>query len=369
MKKREIGSSFYLSSAELSAPALVSAEKPTPPAESADERFLSSGRQAIRFCLRDLQQDPGRQKERRVALLPEFTCASVIQPFLQENYELCFYPVQRNLQVSWAGINRLSEQYRASVVLFHPYFGFDTMCRDEALRPGIKYIYDATQSFYSAIGYSQADYEIASIRKWGPFLDGACCRKLKGRFFPQEILPQDTEMLTVQEQAFRLKAEYISTGQGNKAGFLELFGRASDLLKRREQIHAMSDLAQNYYFSFDDTALKEQRRSNYEELLSFPQWSEIGQVVFPGLSATQVPLYFPFFVSKGRRKLLQSFLIREDIYAPVIWPLPDFLKKAGVSTDSQWLYEHMLVLPVDQRYRTADMLRIKAVLSNYLKQV
>lgn len=368
MKKREIGSNFYLSTAELSALAVITANKLTPSAKIADERFLSSGRQAIRFCLRDLQQDPEREEGRKVAILPELTCASVIQPFQQENYELYFYPLQQNLKVSFAEINRLSEQYRATVVLFHPYFGFDTMVQDEVLRSDVKYIYDATHSFYSCIDYPQVDYQIASIRKWGAFLDGGYCSKLKSGFYPQDIRSQDTEMLAVQEEAYRLKAEYISAGQGDKARFLELYRQASDMLKTREEIHEMSVLAQNYYFSFDETAMKEQRRSNYEELLSFPGWADIGEVVFPDLSATQVPLYFPFFVRDEQRDLLQSFLIKEDIYAPVIWPLPSFLNTLGVSAASQWIYDHMLVLPIDQRYRATDMIRIKAALSNFLNQ-
>lgn len=366
MEKREIGSNFYLSSDELTGLAAFLVERLVTAADAADVRYLSSGRQGIRFCLKDLQQDPKWQHKPKIALLPEYTCTSVIQPFLQENYQLHFYPLQRNLEVSFNQINRLSEKQQASVVLFHPYFGFDTMRTDEKRRSGVKYIYDATQSFYSGIDYGQADYVVASIRKWGAFPDGAYCAKTKGKFFPQEILPEDKEMLTVLREAYQLKSAYIASGQGNKVKFLELYRQASALLASRDEIHEMSELAQKYYFSFDAETMKKQRRDNYQDLLSFPRWPEIGDPIFPSLSQTDVPLYFPFFVRDGRRNQLQSFLIKEDIYAPVVWPLPDYHKFTGISDETSWIYRHILVLPIDQRYSKQNMNRIKKVLWRFV---
>ena len=366
MEKREIGSNFHFSSDELTGLAAFPVEKLVSAEHATDVRYLSSGRQGIRFCLRDLQQDPKWQHKPKIALLPEYTCTSVIQPFLQENYQLHFYPLQRNLEVSFNQINRLSEKQQASVVLFHPYFGFDTMRTDEKRRSGVKYIYDATQSFYSGIDYGQADYVVASIRKWGAFPDGAYCAKTKGKFFPQEILPEDKEMLTVLREAYQLKSAYIASGQGNKVKFLELYRQASALLASRDEIHEMSELAQKYYFSFDAETMKKQRRDNYQDLLSFPRWPEIGDPIFPSLSQTDVPLYFPFFVRDGRRNQLQSFLIKEDIYAPVVWPLPDYHKFTGISDETSWIYRHILVLPIDQRYSKQNMNRIKKVLWRFV---
>lgn len=364
---REIGSKFYLSSAEMESLSDYDAKKTIPQPASGDTRYLSSGRQAIRFCLLDLQQDPDMDQEHRVALLPEFTCNSVIHAFLLENYRIHFYPIQMNLQTPCSEINRLSESYNASVVLLHPYFGFDTLPMDESFRSGVKYIFDDTQSFCSKIYYPQIDYLMASIRKWGPFLDGAVCTKVNGKFFPQKILPQNTKMLDLMQKAYRLKAEYIELGQGNKAEFNQIYKEAYFLLESEMQVHEMSDPAQKYFASYDFDLMKQVRRDNYLDLLSFPAWQDIGEIIFPNLSENNTPLYFPFYVKEGKRDDLQSYLINESIYAPVIWPLPDFHNPDKLSRETRRIYEQILVLPVDQRYTKEDMSRIKQTLESYIR--
>ncbi|NLC40720.1 MAG: hypothetical protein GX763_07370 [Clostridiaceae bacterium] len=363
---REIGSKFYLSSAEMESLSNYPAGKSSPNTAAGDMRYLSSGRQAIRFCLIDLQQDPTVNQEHRVALLPEFTCNSVIHAFLLEDYRIHFYPSQKNLQTPCSEINRLSESYNAGVVLLHPYFGFDTLVMDESLRSDVKYIFDDTQSFCSKIDYPRIDYVMASIRKWGPFPDGAVCTKTKGKFFPQEILPQNKRMLELMQEAYRLKADYIESGLGSKDEFNLLYKEAYYLLENEMQVHEMSDLSQKFYFSYDFDLMKKQRRNNYLDLLSFPCWQEIGEAIFPDLPEGRTPLYFPFYVQEGKRDELQSYLIKENIYAPVIWPVPDLHNQKQLSEQTGWIYEQILVLPIDQRYTEEDMTRIKRTLEAYI---
>ncbi|NLV98712.1 MAG: hypothetical protein GX034_02840 [Clostridiaceae bacterium] len=363
---REIGSKFYLSSAEMESLSDYHVKSPGLKRDIGDIHYLSSGRQAIRFCLIDMQQDPDIDQEHRVALLPEFTCNSVIHAFLLENYQIHFYPLKKNLQTSCSEINLLSQAHKASVVMLHPYFGFETLQMDEALRSDVKYIFDDTQSFCSKIEYPQVDYLMASIRKWGPFPDGAICLKLKGKFFPQEILPQDKKMLDLMQKAYQLKAEYIDLGQGSKDEFSQLYKQAYFLLESEMQVHEMSDLAQKLYFSYDFDSMKQQRRENYLNLLSFPAWPKIGQVIFPDLPENNTPLYFPFYVQAGKRDELQSYLIREKIYAPVIWPVPALHNLHTLSRQTRYIYEQILVLPIDQRYKAEDMSRIKEALEGYI---
>lgn len=355
----EIGSHFYLGGKELnSVQALEKGEMPFEP-RAADKRYFSTGRQAIRFCLRDIEAG------RKVALLPEYTCRSVIQPFLQEGYDLHFYPVNKKLEVAVSVLNRLSRRYGASVVLFHPYFGFDTILEDTALEEGIFYILDATQSLYSSLAYHGVHYLIASIRKWGPFEDGALGAKLDGVFRNRDILPEDREPVRLMQQAFDLKARYLDQGEGSKEAFLGLYRQALHLFASRDQIFRMSGPAENRYASFDFQELKDRRRRNFQALLSFPQWQRIGRPVFSWLDDQTVPLYFPLYITQGSRGEFQAHLAERGIYAPVIWPVPPGHSLHGLSRDTLWIYEHLLVLPVDQRYQLADMDRIRRAAEAY----
>ena len=105
--------------------------------------FFSTCRQAIRFCLRDISP------EKKVALLPEFTCHSVIDPFVKEKFDLKFYPVDKSLLVSSSSLNEMIKKFDVDVLLIHPYFGFDTLLTNEQLDESVNIIFDNTQSLYS----------------------------------------------------------------------------------------------------------------------------------------------------------------------------------------------------------------------------
>ena len=75
------------------------------------------------------------------------------------------------------------------------------------------------------------------------------------------------------------------------------------------------------------------------------------------------PFYFPVYV-KDNRKELQRYLASEDIYATVIWAVPEyFINKTSDITN--YIYNHILCFHVDQRYTTDDMGRIVESLVQY----
>ena len=362
MIKREIGSDFYLSKAERERQRMEGTGPPYLELSLADRRYLSSGRQAIRYCLRDLEGVPKR------ALLPEYTCASVIQPFLEEGYHLDFYSLGQDLKMTSSQLISQAKSQGAGVLLFHPYFGFDTLDIDQAFPEDLVVIHDASQSFASGLYYPGVDYRMVSIRKWGPFSDGGFCGKWGGEFKDQAQLTGDLEVNRLVREAYELKAAYIERGRGDKASYLALYRQALNRLSSRDSLFAMDPQAQALYFNYDWQALAQKRRDNYQSLLAYPRWSDLGQLIFPSLDKeSQVPLYFPFYVSGGRRDQLQAFLIGRDIYAPVIWPCPTFLAERGISPQVARIYQQVLVLPIDQRYGREDMERIRQALDDFLE--
>ena len=79
----------------------------------------------------------------------------------------------------------------------------------------------------------------------------------------------------------------------------------------------------------------------------------------------EAPLYFPIYARE--REELQSFLRERDIYAPVLWELGEENRDALLG-DEDYIYRHMLALPIDQRYGIKEMERIAEVLTMFERQ-
>ena len=84
----------------------------------------------------------------------------------------------------------------------------------------------------------------------------------------------------------------------------------------------------------------------------------------PLLNAHDVPLFVPVLVREDLRNPLRRYLIDNDIYCPVHWPLSDLHKPM---TGSKQLFESELSLICDQRYGENDMKRIADTIKEFLK--
>lgn len=359
----EIGSNFWLN------PNDVFEERPlgTPAqfnSEGNDYTWLSTGRSAIQFVINTIEGI--NPKIKKVAVLPSFTCDTVFEPFLKSGYEVYYYPVERDLRTTSDAILETVIKHDASVVLFHRYFGFDTldgqvdrMC--EALRELGKYtIEDCTQCLYSDISRADSDYTVGSIRKWTGTPDGgfAVCRK--GAFSEKPQRP-DSDLEEAKIKASYAKYHYLFEHKGDKGEMLAMYRAAEDILDNQENIYSISEMSAKVQANLNVNELKSKRRANFE-LLS----NNLKQFVIPvfTIDYNEVPLYFPVLVDD--RGALQKHLVTNAIYAPVVWPKDD--KQPRQCDEAENAYEHLLCIPIDQRYGTDDMERIVEVINDFYKK-
>lgn len=352
--KREIGSDFYLDDAVACPPQRCDMlQEPL----GADTVFLSSGRSAILLVLQEIEAR-GRSGQKK-ALIPSFICDTVIEPFLQEGYTIYPLPIGYDLCTDGKSLLQAVERYDANVVFLHRYFGFDTL-RDcmpeiEMLRArGVVVIEDRTQSLYSTYTPLNADFWIGSLRKWGPLPDGAFAACMEGSFSktPESY---DTALERAKLQAIYAKGAYIYHGQGRKEDFLRMFREAETLLDQQKEIYAISPASVQIQLAMDLEALKNSRRKNYLAVADALKTCKNVHVCFPILEEESVPLYLPIWVD-GDKYALQAYLRDASIYAPTVWPRPDNLPE--VCGEAEQLYEHILCLPIDQRYDLKDMQRM-----------
>ena len=204
---KEIGSTYYLSPRTADSFPKKSLRQPN--ILKAGESYVSTCRSAIGLCLDKLGI------ERKVALLPSFTCESVLHPFLKRGYEVYPYPIGRDLKIHWTQFKTVVDEVKPRVILTHPYFGFNTT---EELRTQIAelrvnekiiFIEDMTQSMFSGFKPLPTNYHVGSIRKWMPVPDGAFTT---APFYGNE---EDTELVEAKMKALTEKGEYILNGKGS----------------------------------------------------------------------------------------------------------------------------------------------------------
>lgn len=329
--------------------------------KGSDYVWLSTGRSAIRFVIKTIEARVPDLK--KVAVLPSFTCDTVFEPFLKAGYEVYYYPIEKNLSTTSDAIVRTVKEHNASIVLFHRYFGFDTLddkvdslC--DNLRALGKYsIEDCTQCLYSHISRAKSDFTVGSIRKWTGTPDGgfAVCRE---GVFDNKPKLSDKALEKAKVKASYAKYRFLYNHEGDKNEMLAMYRKAEDILDNQSEIYSISDTSATVQANLDKEELVRKRRENYTILEESLRGSTHN--VFSLYTDSEVPLYFPILVDN--RAALQKHLVSNSIYAPVVWPKDD--KQPKQCEGAENAYEHLLCIPIDQRYDADDMNRIVSVIKS-----
>ena len=326
-----------------------------------DYVWMSTGRSATRLVLQTIEERNLNVK--KVALLPPFTCHTVFEPFMDFGYEIHTLPINQYLSISADDILRCQEKYGAGVVLVHRYFGFDTLPDfNKAVkvlqRKGVVVIEDCTQCLYSSFPISDADYVVASIRKWCGVPDGgfAICKE---GYFTHKPTQTDKAMVEAKRIASELKYQFLFEGKGDKPTFKAKYREGEELLDNQTDYYAIGELSAAIQAELDVEILKTKRRANFKVLMNGFQDIEGIKVVFNTLPDDVVPLYFPILVKD--REPVQSLLADNDIYAPVVWPKADHCPT--IDEVAETIYDKILCIPIDQRYDVDDMQRIVNVIN------
>lgn len=359
----EIGSLFWIKPEEVN---LVSAL--TTPAhfgcEGSDYVWMSTGRSATAFVI-DTIEDRNPQV-RKVAVIPPFTCHTVIEPFLAKGYEVKTFHTNCNLMATANDILMSAKECNAGIVLYHRFFGVDTIKDLNAILPelkqmGVVVIEDCTQNLYSTYKKSDADYFVGSIRKWCGVPDGGFAVCKDGQF-ENKPTTMDAELQEAKKEASLQKYEYLFKGKGEKQVFLSRDREAEDLLDNQSKYFAISDLSAAIQTHLNVEELCEKRRKNFRVIAEGLKEIKGIKVIFDQLADDEVPLYCPILCEN--RSLVQPLLVKNAVFAPVVWPKADCCPE--VDADADYLYDHILCIPIDQRYDMDDMERIVNILKNNL---
>lgn len=334
--------------------------------------FTASGREAIELALISLEREKPDVPKR--CLMPAYMCDSVFLPFQHRGWELIFYTVDRGLMSYGEELFRLTLERDPGLIFLHPYYGTDT-CREmrvhlKALRKsGILVMEDVTQSYYLKGAGKDADFVVGSLRKWYAVPDGGFVAAdiplaedvlESGEAYARERLMPLTEKWNYLNEE-TLFDEPREARQEKKAAYLDKNRALEGALDHYTGIRRMSQISQSILSKIDEKAAAVKRAENYAHLYEKISGMRQFRPVLPK-EGGEAPLYFPVYARKHEN--LQDFLRGQDIYAPILWPVGEANRSALVG-DEDYIYRHMLALPVDQRYGIEEMDRIAGALAAY----
>lgn len=326
-----------------------------------DDNFtlLSTCRSAISIILRKVGCS-GR------ALVPSFTCHTVVSPFINAGYEVRGYPIKENLEIDIDGLSKLVDCFCPDVILIHGYFGFDTVgnaveylawCKTQ----GIVIVEDKTQTMFSSFRRPDSDFIVGSIRKWLPVPDGAFLSGLKIRG-----LKEDLNLAEAKIKAMRSKHNYIFHGNGSKDEFMALFSKAEQMLDLQAEPHAISKFTMSAINDLETCSFVTCRKNNYNHLAHRLLPNQELSIIFQEASEGDVPFLLPIYMNDGRKDF-QTYMALHNVYPTIIWTCPAQLEKT-IDSESRKIYDRILCFHVDQRYDMEDMNRVADIIDSYFER-
>ncbi len=318
---------------------------------------MMSGRCGIMLSIMDFMQSD----KKRVAYLPAYTCETVSGCFYKLGYRVRYYGVDQALNPLYDE-GALGE---ISLALLCGYFGFpqfDAAFAQQCKARGIGIVFDATHSLFTRGGIpEEADYVAGSMRKVLPVACGGIAIKRGGRF---SVDPEP-----IHEEHLRRRYRFFDDigAAGDDRSFhaaAETFWEAELLLREvygaQESDERSIEVVKRYPFK----DMIDRRAANFKALLAaFPQ-AEHARPVFHEIADGVCPTHFPLY--SDAREALMAHLRERNILSTVYWPVPPFIEDSiGNYPGAKWVYDHILSLPIDQRYGPEDMRRMAAAISDF----
>lgn len=323
--------------------------------------YFKSGRNAIKALCKILYE------KKKSVLIPAYTCETVIQPFIDEGWEVDYYFLNDDLSLNLSDLQEKCNRIKPSVVYCHSYFGFDTINEDARgisllKEQGIVIVEDITQSLFSNHYLKCADYYVTSLRKFLAIPDGGVLISTQSLHF-EDIKEISNDVVETALEAFDLKATFFTNYDFTiKDLFREKYQKLGKMISENSEICSVSEASLRIFDTCNIEEIVSKRVANYKTLLEGLACNNTIRIIFQDISDGIVPLYLPVYV-KGSREKLQEYLAKSNVYCPVIWPKPVQIEVRDEVLS--FMYHKMLCIPIDQRYGIEEMGKIVDLLMSY----
>ena len=305
-------------------------ELPRFPEYHAKAIALNSGR----FCLEYIL----RCRIYKKVYVPYFTCDSAVEPFIKLGIPYEFYHIDKDYRI--VDDIPLGD---GDALLYTNYWGLqDDYCRTLADKYGKRLILDYTQAFYSR-PISGIDTAYSCRKFFGVPDGGYLYTDAKADF----AVGQD-------ESHARMDSLVKRIDLSPEAGYDD-FNRVSAEF-HDAPIRRMSKFTKRMMQGIDYSAIAQRRLDNYNYLRH--------RLGGRHLCFGEIPMVFPYEAEQGQT--LRKKLIENKVFVAKYWPNVD--EWAGEDATETWMANHILPLPIDQRYDEHDMERIVTIISDNMNK-
>lgn len=353
---KPIGSDFEISSEPRTKKEMLSKYLP----ECKKSISLSSGSDSIYYLLKSL--DLGG----KIVLLPSYLCEDIIKPIDKLKIKYRFYAVNKDLSIN---LIDLKKKIKKSLIVFviH-YFGFPAknlkriikLCKREKAIIVEDCVHSPLTRIDNRLIGGDGNFSFNSLRKVLPVPDGSyLCMNIKCNNIKTVDSGLHRKYINSRYNAMKQKHRYLKNPEKTDDYYFKKSFMDVDRQKNNYPAPApISSTTKRLLQKIDLAKAISKRRANFIYLSkNIRKLSGIKPLY--RLKKGVCPLGFPI-ICKNRNKIKQA-LIEHKIYPPIHWVLPKSLSRFK---DSYWLSNHILTIPIDQRYNTRDMERIIGVLKN-----
>jgi|LSQX01.1.fsa_nt_gb hypothetical protein len=306
------------------------------------------------------------EKSNKIVLIPAYTCQTVIDPFVQQGWKCFYYNIRKELRIDIVDLFRLYKDLEPAMIVVHPFHGMELKQEEiDALTiiksKGCILMEDITQCIYTINRPNVFDYVTGSYRKWFKVPDGGFLEShyLDGVEIPKE---ENSEFVNKQTDSMYLRGKYFNTGDEQLKNIsIRLNKDAVAGAGKTISLHKMSDFSLIIMNKERNDTSMMRRLENYQYLFLNINSGKVKSVCSNIDDVTTLPLYFPIYVKD--RACLQRRLAKDNVYAPILWPIntDDVL----INDNIKEIYSTILMIPIDQRYDVGDMSRIVKIINDY----
>lgn len=313
--------------------------------------YLRNGREALLYA--SCNSKPGKEA---VILCPSYSCWSMTAPFEFSGWTVVYYRLNEDLTVDEDYLKMLLSGSKADAILTMNFYGSASTDAAIAIVKGFNEKITVIEDFshctfcLDQIFNEKVDYYVSSIRKSVGVCDGAIIlsKEPSNKAYIGCAAPSFGQLrLGAQQQ----KGRYAFTKSlDDKDIFLTELRHGEEMIDKLDGVHPISEVSLKQIESINGEQIAFARRENMKHL-----WVLLnGKVkMIPGLdrSFKGAPFSMPILVEN--RDAVQRQLAQKGVYAPVLWPANENAR--NVCEVSAYVADHMLSIPIDQRYNYDDI--------------
>lgn len=313
--------------------------------------YLRNGREALLYASCNCK--PGKEA---IILCPAYSCWSMTAPFEFSGWTVVYYRLKEDLTIDEDYLKMLLRGCKVDAILTMNFYG--SASTDNAIAivkqhdERITVIEDFSHCTFclDKIFNKQVDYYVSSIRKSVGVIDGAVIlsKKATNKAYIGSTAPV---FGTLRQGAQKQKWRYAFTkSSDDKDVFLKELRQGEEMIDKLDGVHPISEVSLKQIESINGEEIAFARRENMKHL-----WSLLNERVkmVPRLERCfdGAPFSLPILVEN--RDAVQTQLAQKGVYAPVLWPANEQARK--VCEVSAYISDHMLSIPIDQRYNYDDI--------------